>query len=662
MSPSNPPPDAELRAWLDAGLDRPPRLGPRRRASLETLFSRWPRRRDALLHLPRARDDLRPLRGAELVRGASGAFRFVAGGAARDLGRHGRRLDGRVDGVPLTLLWFRPPPKVLLDRVVETPGILLSGALETDASGGLVCAHPRVHATPATGHVAVVYAGLDRATGRLLQRAVALALADWPEPSGDAERRALAVLHGLEDGDVETARRHLAGAEWAIFRAGLRAAAAAGGGRAEAISPPGRLARALVRRLPFAPTPSQAEAHAAIRGDLASGRAMRRVVNGDVGSGKTLVAALAVADVVEAGRQAVVLAPSETLARQHARTFHDWLAPLGVEVGLLTGSLAGRARAPLLASLRAGSTHLVVGTHALLSQGVDMATPGLAVIDEQHRFGVDQRGRLGAKAPGLHALALTATPIPRTLAWMLQGALAVSRLDPRPGTGANITTRAIEVSRLEELEDRLAAALDDGARAFWICASIDGTPDEAGVSARHARLTARLGERVAMLTGRQDPALREAALTAFRRGASPLLVATSVVEVGIDVPDASIIVVEGAERFGLAQLHQLRGRVGRAGQPASCVLLHGGALGPEQHARLDLLRRCHDGLALAEVDLERRGAGELLGWRQSGALAFRAVDPAADAAWLRTAPTTPTPTTAALFADQTTGSAGLASG
>ncbi|MFW5835074.1 MAG: ATP-dependent DNA helicase RecG, partial [Pseudomonadota bacterium] len=456
--------------------------------------------------------------------------------------------------------------------------------------------------------------------------------ADWLR----AERRlalglptpaaALAVAHGLADGDVEAARERLAFDEWAAFRLELREARAALGYRARPIRSPGRLARALVGRLPFAPTASQEAAQAAIRHDLASGQRMRRLVNGDVGSGKTLVAALAMAEVIEAGRQVALMAPSEALAQQHAATLAGWLRPLGVEVALLVGGLPDAGRRDLAAALADGRVHAVVGTQALLEPTMGFHDLGLVVIDEQHRFGVRQRLALAAKGLDVHVLSLSATPIPRSLALALRGEIEVSRLDNRPGTGGNVVTRVLPATRSDEVVARLLAAIDRGERAFWVTASIDGTDHDAGAMARFAEFDAARPGAAGLLTARLDGAARQASLAAFRSGAKPLLVATTIIEVGIDVPDASIVVIEGAERFGLAQLHQLRGRVGRDGRPASCVLLYTPPLGEAQHRRLGLLRSCHDGLRLAEADLEWRGEGEVLGRRQAGVHGFRFVD------------------------------------
>jgi len=577
-----------------------------------------------------------PVAGADLAPGVR-AFRFTATAEPRPWGRRGRMLAGRVDGVALSLRWYRAPPAPWLERLAAGGTHHLVGEITTASDGALVCVHPRAVPPDASAR-RPVYGGLDAATARYLAEVVAATLAVWPEaldslaPATRARldlpsvRTALAVLHGLADGCGAAARRRLALEEWLAFRTDLAAARTALDRAARPIAPPGRLEAALRRRLPFAPTPSQDAVHAELRRELAGGRRLTRLVHGDVGSGKTLVAARAICDAVEAGRQAAVVAPSEALAAQHARTFDAWLRPLGVETALVTGGVTGARRAALARALVGGEVQVAVGTHALLEPTVAFEDLGLVVVDEQHRFGVHQRLALTAKGRDAHLLLLTATPIPRSLARALDGTLAVSRLENRPGLGDNVTTRAVSRARLDAVVDRLVAAVAGGARAFWVCASIAGTDREPGAAARHAELADRLPGRVALVTGRLPAEERAAAIAAFSRGECPVLVATTVVEVGIDVPDASIMVVEGAERLGLAQLHQLRGRVGRGGQKASCLLLHDLPLSQAQRARLDLLRRCRDGLALAEADLAARGAGETLGVRQSGGDAFRFLD------------------------------------
>ncbi len=653
----------DLSRWLQAALPAAPGIGAKRRAAIEARLGPEPRRRDALLALPSQILDLRPAAPGSLQPGREVAFWFEPTAPARRLARNGLAINGTAGPTPVSLIWFRRPPRAFVDRIGAGPA-LLSGRLQAAPDGCLTCPHPRLHRPADAGSLRARYGGFDAATSRHVQALIGSLLAAWPQAAGtEPLRDALAVLHGLVDGDPTAARRHLARLEWLAFRREL-AAAQARPFAARPIAAPQRLARALEARLPFAPSPSQHRVVAEIRRDLAATRASARVVNGDVGSGKTLVAALAIADVVEAGRQALLLAPSESLALQHARTLDDWLRPLGVEVGFLSGSLPAAARRCLRERLRDGSVDVVAGTHALLEAPVVFKDLALAVIDEQHRYGVRQRGMLAAKGAGVHVLALTATPIPRTLALMLDGALAVSRLDAPMRRAGNVATAAIGYDRIEAVIERLCQAIAGGSRAFWVCPSIEPSAGSPGVVARAREFSTLLPDRVACVTGRQDVAKREQQLDGFRSGERPLLVATTVVEVGIDVPDATILVVEAAERFGLAQLHQLRGRVGRAGQQASCVLLHGDVLAANQRHRLDLLRRCNDGLALAEADLETRGGGAPLGLEQRGDQAFRFVDPVRDAAWLVDAPATASDEAlaATMFPLQPTVTGGLAGG
>ena len=645
MPPSKPHPRSAAAAQLAALLDEPlppaPGIGPARRAQLAAKLGDDATTRDALSALPARLEVTTPVAGDQLAPGRA-AFGFRAAAAPAPWGRRGQTLAGRVDARPVTLRWYRPPPRPWLERLSAGGPHHLIGELAAASDGGLVCDHPRAVPPDAPARRAV-HTGLDAGAARHLAAVVAATLDAWPEgldslaPATRARlglvslRAALAVLHGLSDGCGETAFHRLVVEEWLAFRADLAAARAALDRPARPIAPPGRLEAALRRRLPFAPTASQDAVHALLRDDFAAGRRTTRLVNGDVGSGKTLVAARAACEVIEAGRQVAVLAPSEALAAQHARTLDGWLRPLGVETALVTGAVTRARRAPLAAALAGGDVHLAVGTHALLEPQVGFHDLGLVVVDEQHRFGVHQRLALAAKGRDPHLLLLTATPIPRSLARALEGTLAVARLDNRPGHGANVTTRAVAQDRTDEVVVRLVAAVEAGARAFWVCASIDGTEREPGALARRDALDEQLPGRVGLVTGRTAPDERAASLAAFTEGRRPLLVATTVVEVGIDVPDARIMVVEGAERMGLAQLHQLRGRVGRDGAEASCLLLHATPLAPGQHERLDLLRRCRDGLALAEADLRVRGAGETLGVRQSGSDVFRFLDTARDA-------------------------------
>ncbi len=376
-------------------------------------------------------------------------------------------------------------------------------------------------------------------------------------------------------------------------------------------------------------TPSQAAALAEIDVDLAAPHRMLRLLQGDVGSGKTLVALLAMLRAVESGGQAALLAPTEVLAQQHTRTLGA-LAP--VPVALLTGTVKGAARDRILAALADGSLPLVVGTHALFQERVAYADLGLAVIDEQHRFGVDQRLLMGGKGAMTDVLVMTATPIPRTLLLTQWGEMEVSRLTEKPAGRTPVRTTLHSLATFPDVVEAVARALDGGARVYWVCPLVaeSETADLAAAEARFAALAARFGGRVGLAHGRQETAVREAVLRDFAAGRIRLLVATTVIEVGVDVPEASVMVIEHAERFGLAQLHQLRGRVGRGSEASFCLLLHDDALTDIARRRLKLLRDTDDGFRIADEDFRLRGGGDLLGTRQSGAPGWRLADPVDD--------------------------------
>ncbi len=403
--------------------------------------------------------------------------------------------------------------------------------------------------------------------------------------------------------------------------------------RSQAVPPiaAGRLAERALEALPFRLTGAQARSLAEIRQDLASGWRMTRLIQGDVGSGKTVVALLAMLDVAAAGRQSVLMAPTEILARQHYQTLAGPLEAAGVGTVLLLGRDKGATRAAKLADIHDGRAAVVVGTHAVFQDDVAFQALALGVIDEQHRFGVSERARLQSKGDGPHLLAMSATPIPRTLELTLYGDLDVSRLDEKPPGRSPVATRAAAMPRLDDMTNRLGAAVDSGARAFWVCPMVaeSETADFAAAEARHAALRARFGSRVGLVHGRMAGADKDAVMSDFVEGRISILVATTVVEVGVDVPEATIMVIEQAERFGLAQLHQLRGRVGRGERRGSCVLLYDPPLSDIARRRLDALRRTDDGFAIAELDLELRGGGDPLGLRQSGFPAYRLADPVA---------------------------------
>jgi ATP-dependent DNA helicase RecG len=411
--------------------------------------------------------------------------------------------------------------------------------------------------------------------------------------------------------------------------------------RAFALAGPGVLARQLREGLPFALTGAQQRVFAQLSGDLAKPVPMLRLVQGDVGSGKTVVAALAAMLAIECGRQAALMAPTELLAEQHLVNLRAWLEPLGVRVEWLAGKVTGKARSRALDDVASGVAQMVVGTHALMQEGVRFHDLALAIVDEQHRFGVHQRLALREKGAANdavpHQLVMTATPIPRTLAMTAYADLDVSSIDELPPGRTPVQTVALSAERRPELVERIRGACAEGRQAYWVCTLIDDSDEVVAQAAQSTfeALSAALPElRIGLVHGRMKPALKQSTMRAFKDGSLDLLVATTVIEVGVDVPNASLMIVENAERLGLAQLHQLRGRVGRGSAASSCVLLYQPPLSALARERLETMRQTHDGFVIAEKDLELRGPGELLGTRQTGLAAFRVADLGRDAGLL----------------------------
>ena len=455
----------------------------------------------------------------------------------------------------------------------------------------------------------------------------------WPDFKG-----ALQWLHTPETYDEEKftlARERLAYDE-ALARESAFALARMSRKRRSAPSIPQaeeRIAE-LIRSLPFAPTGAQMRASEQIAEDMAGTSPMRRMLQGDVGAGKTLVGAMAAVQAAAGGFQSAFMAPTEVLARQQYETLTKLLSPLGYTVAALSGRDKGTVREATLMGLADGSIQIIAGTHALFQEAVRFRNLGLVIVDEQHRFGVADRMKLAGKAESPHMLVMSATPIPRTLAQAVNGDLDVSILDEKPAGRKPVETRAIPDTRMDEVVDAVGRAVGRGERVFWVCPKVDVDDDDSTAVGRHAMLSKQLKAPVGLVHGRLKAAEKDTALEDFRTGATRVLVATTVIEVGVDVPEATIMVIERAEGFGLAQLHQLRGRVGRGDKASYCLLLYRPPLGDMARERIETLRRTDDGFEIAEADFKLRGPGDILGLRQAGATDYRVIDLSKDAALL----------------------------
>ena len=628
---------------LFAELDTLPGIGPKLKIAFERLLggtSVW----DLLLHLPERWLDRRIRASFDDM--VPGEVTTVQGEVQSHIAPKGGNQPYRVrladESGFLTLVFFRGDGRWLTGQLPMNSERIVSGKVE-EFNGERQMVHPdhicdpdRDARPPPVEPIYPLTAGL---TNKRVHSAVIAALQsipdlpEWIDPhllqakKWPGFEEALQALHAPEAFDEEAiynARARLAYDE-ALAReiAFALARAARKQRKAPALITDYKAQDRLATSLPYRPTGAQMRATKEIAEDLAEATPMRRMLQGDVGSGKTLVGALAAVQAAEAGFQTAFMAPTEVLARQQYATLETLLTPLGYSVSALTGRDKGKAREATLMALADGAIQVVAGTHALFQESVNFKNLGLIIVDEQHRFGVMDRARLADKALSPHILVMSATPIPRTLALAVNGDMDVSVLDEKPIGRKPIKTSALPDTRIEKVIAAVGRAADRNEQAFWVCPKVDVDDDGSSAVSRHAVLKQQLGVPVGLVHGRMKPAEKDAALEDFRTGKTKILVATTVIEVGVDVPNATIMVIERAEGFGLAQLHQLRGRVGRGDKPSFCLLVYRAPLGEIATERLETLRRTEDGFEIAEADFNLRGPGDMLGLRQSGAPVFR---------------------------------------
>ena len=639
---------------LFAPVDTLKGVGPRTLPLVQKLAG--PLVRDMLFLAPTGVVTRRRTTAAEAVEGEVGVFDVIVDRMIAP-GRPGVPLKVRASDETgfVHLIWFGGSPQHIDRQLPRGERRLVSGKVER-FNNEVQIVHPdwivpldKGEDIPAVEPVYPATQGItSRQVRKIAQGALAVApeLPEWQDAAWLAARRwpgwraAIQALHapiGEIDLTADTpVRQRLAYDELLAHQLALARRRRARQTTPAPVIRLGRVSEALLTALPFTLTGAQSAAVAELRADLASGEQMGRLLQGDVGSGKTAVAALAMADAASSGFQSALMAPTEILARQHFQRLGPMLEAAGAPTLLLTGRDTPGERREKLAALASGAARVAIGTHALFQDAVRFDRLALAVIDEQHRFGVNERARLQAKGNprvgGVHLLTMSATPIPRTLELTQYGELEVSRLMEKPPGRTPVATAVLPLARIGEVAQRLKAAVEAGAQAYWICPLVAESEaiDLAAAEERAVDLRRLMKAEVGLAHGQMPGAEREAVMADFADGRLPVLVATTVVEVGVDVPNATIMVIEHADRFGLAQLHQLRGRVGRGAKSSACILLYGeadGGLGETARERLETLRRTEDGFQIAEEDFRLRGGGDPLGLKQSGFPAYRFADP-----------------------------------
>ncbi len=629
-------------------LDALPGIGPKLKPTLEHLVGGetvW----DLLLHMPERWLDRRPVDSFENL--VPGDVATVRGEVHSVKAPYNDRAPTRIemyDGTGfLSITYFRADPRWLQGQFPVGKERIVSGRVE-DYRGERQMSHPDYVLDPAKGElpppVEPIYPLTAGLTNKRVHASTIAALdllpeglPEWIDPALISKqgwpdfKAALSGIHAPTQWDE--AFTQLCQTRLAYDEALARELTFANARAARSLRPAPSIPAApealnrLVKTLPFKPTGAQIRATKEIMSDMNEPHPMRRMLQGDVGSGKTLVGAFAAVQAAAGKFQTAFMAPTEVLARQQFDTLDKMLSPHGFSVAILTGRDKGKKRESILMGLADGSLQIIAGTQALFQEGVRFQKLGLIIVDEQHRFGVADRMKLASKGEAPHVLVMSATPIPRTLAQSIHGDLDVSVLDEMPAGRQPIETRAVADIRIENVIEATGRALQRGERAFWVCPRVE-VDDEDGSSAisRAAMLKDVLQVPVGLVHGRMKGEDKDAALDDFRTGRTKLLVATTVIEVGVDVPEATIMVIERAEGFGLAQLHQLRGRVGRGDRPSFCILLYRSPLTELARERLDTLRRTDDGFEIAEADFKLRGPGDLLGKRQSGLIDYRLID------------------------------------